>query len=131
MRTPTWVRAALSHPCFTGIARQHLGELIAELADPWTAQHQATLAHRRDGAFDPGAVRIAVLPGRGGLLGAELALGFVLRAGPEGEVAGVGGRGCSGRGRGRGCSRRCGRWPARWVTRGGWCPGASCGQAVL
>jgi Helix-turn-helix of DDE superfamily endonuclease len=23
-----------SHPCFTGIARQHLGELIAELADP-------------------------------------------------------------------------------------------------
>jgi hypothetical protein len=51
MRTPTWVRAwvraALSRPCFTGIARQHLGELIAELADPWTAQHQATLAHRR------------------------------------------------------------------------------------
>jgi Helix-turn-helix of DDE superfamily endonuclease len=46
MRTPTWVRAALSHPCFTGIARQHLGELIAEQADPWTAQHQATLAHR-------------------------------------------------------------------------------------
>jgi hypothetical protein len=33
--------------CFTGISRHHLGELIAELADPWTAQHQATLAHRR------------------------------------------------------------------------------------
>jgi hypothetical protein len=33
MRTPTWVRAALSHPCFTGIARQHLGELIAELTE--------------------------------------------------------------------------------------------------
>jgi hypothetical protein len=32
MRTPTWVRAALSQPCFTGIARQHLGDLIAELA---------------------------------------------------------------------------------------------------
>ena len=47
MRTPTWVRAALSHPCFTGIARQHLGALIAELADPWTAQHQAALARRR------------------------------------------------------------------------------------
>jgi hypothetical protein len=47
MRPPTWGRAALSHPCFTGIARQHLGEFIAELADPWTAQHQATLAHRR------------------------------------------------------------------------------------
>src|SRR5262245_16286628 len=47
MRTPTWVRAALSHPCFTGISRQHLGELIAELANPWTAQHQAALAARR------------------------------------------------------------------------------------
>jgi hypothetical protein len=34
MRTPTWVRAALSHPCCTGIARQHLDEPITELADP-------------------------------------------------------------------------------------------------
>jgi hypothetical protein len=33
-------------PATPGNARQHLGELIAELADPWTAQHQATLAHR-------------------------------------------------------------------------------------
>jgi hypothetical protein len=47
MRTPTWVRAALSHPCFTGISRQHLAELIAELADPWAAQHEAALAQRR------------------------------------------------------------------------------------
>ena len=47
MRPPTWVRAALSHPCFTGISRQHLGDLIAELADPWTAQQQAALARRR------------------------------------------------------------------------------------
>jgi hypothetical protein len=47
MRTPTWVRAALSQPCFTGIARQHLGDLIAELADPWTTQHQAALRRRR------------------------------------------------------------------------------------
>jgi Helix-turn-helix of DDE superfamily endonuclease len=47
MQTPTWVRAALSHPCFTGISRQHLGELIAELADPWTAQHEAALRQRR------------------------------------------------------------------------------------
>jgi DDE superfamily endonuclease/Helix-turn-helix of DDE superfamily endonuclease len=47
MRPPTWVRAALSHPCFTGISRQHLGDLIAELADPWTAQHQAALGRRR------------------------------------------------------------------------------------
>jgi hypothetical protein len=34
MRPPTWVRAALSHPWFTGISRQPLGELVAELADP-------------------------------------------------------------------------------------------------
>jgi hypothetical protein len=47
MRTPTWVRAALSHPCFTGISRQHLGDLIAELADPWTARHEAALGQRR------------------------------------------------------------------------------------
>jgi hypothetical protein len=47
MRTPAWVRAALSHPCFTGISRQHLGGLVAELADPWTAQHEAALRQRR------------------------------------------------------------------------------------
>src|SRR5215211_7254423 len=47
MRPPTWARAALSHPCFTGISQQHLGGLIAELADPWTGQHQAALARRR------------------------------------------------------------------------------------
>jgi hypothetical protein len=40
---------ALPHrhrPASPGIARQHLGERIAALADPPTAQHQATLAHR-------------------------------------------------------------------------------------
>lgn len=42
-----------------------------------------------DGALDPGAVGVAVSPGVGGLLGAELALGFVLRAGSEGEMARV------------------------------------------
>src|SRR5829696_8615514 len=47
MRPPTRVHAALSHPCFTGISQQHLGDLIAEFAGPWTAQHQATLARRR------------------------------------------------------------------------------------
>jgi hypothetical protein len=46
----------------------------------------------RDGALDPGAVRVAVSPGRGGLLGADAVLGLVLRAGPEGEMTGVGGR---------------------------------------
>lgn len=47
MRPPTRVHAALSHPCFTGISQQHLGDLIAEFAGPWTAQHQAALARRR------------------------------------------------------------------------------------
>jgi hypothetical protein len=45
--TPTWARAALSHPVFTGLSRQHLEELIAELADPWTAAHQGALHQRR------------------------------------------------------------------------------------
>jgi hypothetical protein len=44
---PAWARAALTHPVFTGISRQHLAELIAELADPWTAAHQSTLQRRR------------------------------------------------------------------------------------
>jgi hypothetical protein len=44
---PTWARAALSHPVFTGLSQQHLGELIAELVDPWTAAHQAALHQRR------------------------------------------------------------------------------------
>jgi hypothetical protein len=47
MRPPTWARAALSHPCFTGLAKQHLGDLIIELADPWAAQHEGALAQRR------------------------------------------------------------------------------------
>jgi hypothetical protein len=41
-----------------------------------------------DGALDAGAVGVALAPGVGSLLGAELLLGFVLGAGPEGEVAG-------------------------------------------
>jgi hypothetical protein len=44
---PAWARAALTHPVFTGISRQHLAELIVELADPWTAAHQAALTQRR------------------------------------------------------------------------------------
>ena len=50
-----------------------------------------------DGALDPGAVGVAVAPGGGGLLGADPALGLVLGAGPEGEVAGKdGGAGAAG-----------------------------------
>ncbi len=47
MSRPAWARAALTHPVFTGITRQHLAELIIELADPWTAAHQAALDRRR------------------------------------------------------------------------------------
>jgi hypothetical protein len=31
---PAWARAALTHPVFTGISRQHLGELIASWPTP-------------------------------------------------------------------------------------------------
>jgi hypothetical protein len=54
---PPWARAALSHPCFTGISRQHLGPLVAELADPWTAAHEAAQPIGAD-TF-AGAVRLA------------------------------------------------------------------------
>ena len=47
MSKPAWARAALSHPVFTGLSQQHLGDLIAELADPWTAAHQGALGQRR------------------------------------------------------------------------------------
>jgi hypothetical protein len=43
MSTPAWTHAALAHPVFTGISRQHLGELIVELADPWTVSHEGAL----------------------------------------------------------------------------------------
>ena len=45
--TPAWARAALTHPCFTGLDQQHLAELTVELAEPWTAAHQAALQQRR------------------------------------------------------------------------------------
>jgi hypothetical protein len=44
---PAWARAALSHPVFTGLSRQHLAELTVELAEPWTAAHQTALQQRR------------------------------------------------------------------------------------
>lgn len=47
MSNPTWARAALTHPVITGISRQHLADLIVELADPWAAAHQAALDRRR------------------------------------------------------------------------------------
>jgi hypothetical protein len=45
--TPARARAALAHPVFTGISRQHLADLIAELADPWAAAHEGALHQRR------------------------------------------------------------------------------------
>jgi hypothetical protein len=47
--TKKWARAALSHPAFTGISRQHLGGLIEELAGPWLAQRESDLQERRGG----------------------------------------------------------------------------------
>ena len=51
-------RAALSHSVFTGISRNHLDRLVAELADPFAAAREGRL-HRRRGGRDrlrwPGA----------------------------------------------------------------------------
>lgn len=38
---------ALSHRICTGIPRRQLGELIAELAGPWTAQQESRLREQR------------------------------------------------------------------------------------
>lgn len=45
--TKKWARAALVHPAFTGVSRQHLGYLIMELAGPWCALREAALYARR------------------------------------------------------------------------------------
>lgn len=45
--TQKWARAALAHPAFTGVSRQHLGCLIEELAGPWSALREAALYARR------------------------------------------------------------------------------------
>jgi hypothetical protein len=55
---PAWARAILSHRVFTGLSRHHLAEVIVELADPWTAAHQA---HCTDAA----ATHAAALPAPG------------------------------------------------------------------
>jgi hypothetical protein len=38
-------RAALSHPAFTGISRNHLDRLVAELADPFAASASPAAAN--------------------------------------------------------------------------------------
>lgn len=45
--TSDLARTALSHRIFTGIPRRRLAKLIAELADPWTAQQESRLRERR------------------------------------------------------------------------------------
>jgi hypothetical protein len=40
-------RAALAHSAFTGISRNHLDRLVAELAAPFHATREARLHHRR------------------------------------------------------------------------------------
>lgn len=47
MSSTPWARAALSHCAFTGITREHLGRLVAELAVPWQAAQASALAQRR------------------------------------------------------------------------------------
>ncbi|GAB3328371.1 hypothetical protein GCM10027452_00110 [Micromonospora halotolerans] len=42
-------RAALSHSVFTGVARNHLDRLVAELADPFHAAREGRLYRRRGG----------------------------------------------------------------------------------
>jgi DDE superfamily endonuclease/Helix-turn-helix of DDE superfamily endonuclease len=42
-------RAALSHSVFTGISRNHLDQLVTELATPFAAAREAHLYHRRGG----------------------------------------------------------------------------------
>jgi DDE superfamily endonuclease/Helix-turn-helix of DDE superfamily endonuclease len=45
--TSGWARTALSHRICTGVPRRRLAKLIAELADPWTAQQESRLRQRR------------------------------------------------------------------------------------
>jgi len=45
--TKKWARAALAHPAFTGVSREHLGYLTEELAGPWCALREAALHARR------------------------------------------------------------------------------------
>ncbi len=47
--TSRLARTALSHRIFTGIPRRRLAKLIAELADPWSAQQESRLRERRGG----------------------------------------------------------------------------------
>jgi hypothetical protein len=45
--TKKWARTTLSRPAFTGVSRQHLGDLIEESAKPWCALREAELHERR------------------------------------------------------------------------------------
>lgn len=47
MSSTPWARAALSHSAFIGITTEHLGGLVAELADPWQASRESALRDRR------------------------------------------------------------------------------------
>jgi len=64
-------RAALSHSVFTGISRNHLDRLVAELAEPFASAREGRL-HRRRGGRDrhrwPGAGHPATLTLRDRLL---------------------------------------------------------------
>ncbi|MEV8529895.1 transposase family protein [Streptomyces sp. NPDC052000] len=47
--TPALNRAALSHPAFTGVTRQHFAELVVELAPRWEASRESDRTERRGG----------------------------------------------------------------------------------
>ncbi|MBT2458462.1 transposase [Streptomyces sp. ISL-86] len=48
--TKKWARAALSHPAFCGVGRQHLGELLDELELRWQSRCESGRHERRGGS---------------------------------------------------------------------------------
>lgn len=66
--TKRWARAALSDSAFPGVSRQHLGDLIEELAKPCCALREAALharrGHKRLRAAGAGPKRELVFTGR-------------------------------------------------------------------
>ncbi|MFE5828033.1 transposase family protein [Streptomyces erythrochromogenes] len=46
----SWARAACAHPALSGVSRQHLGELIEEIAPRWAAARESVLGDRRGGS---------------------------------------------------------------------------------
>jgi DDE superfamily endonuclease/Helix-turn-helix of DDE superfamily endonuclease len=76
-----WARAALSHPICTGISRDRLAALIAELAEPWQGRCESALRVRRGGRDRrraPGAGPNRMLPFIDRVIATLVALRFQL-----------------------------------------------------